>query len=344
MPSAQPLNGQVLGHFLAGMVGKEMAFSYEWFQRSDSARDVEGKPVAMLIACSDCRRQYKVEGLAPGAHIHCYCGGTATVPKEEPHDARMVHCSSCGANVEEGATSCGYCQSAIVLADHKLGHACPECYARLPLDAAYCNECGIPINAEEIETAPVSESCPRCEGVLVQRKTAAATLTECTTCGGMWLPESSFERFVEKRDDTSLGSFLSAAAASGPQALEAQGTDTHRYIPCPQCGELMNRKNFAGCSGVVIDWCKGHGYWFDANELPQIAAFIGSGGMDKARERDLRAAQRKLDRVQWQTQQANRSMHSGGGHSTTTFSFSDSEPEIDFFGGLVSLVRRLFSK
>ncbi|MDE2511394.1 MAG: hypothetical protein KGL74_09750, partial [Elusimicrobia bacterium] len=54
------------------------------------------------------------------------------------------------------------------------------------------------------------------------------------------------------------------------------------------CGELMNRFNFAGCSGVILDACKPHGVWFDADELRSIVAFIRDGGMDEAREHELR--------------------------------------------------------
>jgi hypothetical protein len=48
----------------------------------------------------------------------------------------------------------------------------------------------------------------------------------------------------------------------------------------------MNRRQFASCSGVIVDWCKPHGAWFDRNELKQIVQFIQSGGLNKAREKE----------------------------------------------------------
>jgi Zn-finger nucleic acid-binding protein len=48
----------------------------------------------------------------------------------------------------------------------------------------------------------------------------------------------------------------------------------------------MNQKNFSGCSGVVLDWCRDHGSWFDRLELQQIVTFIRNGGLRKARERE----------------------------------------------------------
>ena len=71
------------------------------------------------------------------------------------------------------------------------------------------------------------------------------------------------------------------------RVLRCEDTMNESAIPnwlCPECGKLMNRKNFSGCSGVVLDWCREHGSWFDRNELQQIVAFIRNGGLHKARE------------------------------------------------------------
>ncbi len=57
------------------------------------------------------------------------------------------------------------------------------------------------------------------------------------------------------------------------------------YIPCPECTSLMNRKNFGGMSGVIVDVCKRHGTWFDLGELPRVLAFVAAGGLERARAR-----------------------------------------------------------
>jgi hypothetical protein len=58
----------------------------------------------------------------------------------------------------------------------------------------------------------------------------------------------------------------------------------------------MNRTNFAHSSGVIIDSCKQHGYWFDADELRRVIEFIRAGGIESARKReiDMLAEERKL--------------------------------------------------
>ena len=50
----------------------------------------------------------------------------------------------------------------------------------------------------------------------------------------------------------------------------------------------MNRRQFAGCSGVIVDWCKAHGTWFDRDELRRVVQFILDGGLGRSREREMR--------------------------------------------------------
>jgi hypothetical protein len=49
----------------------------------------------------------------------------------------------------------------------------------------------------------------------------------------------------------------------------------------------MNRRNFGGSSGVVVDVCARDGVWFDALELPRVLAFTEAGGLELARRRQL---------------------------------------------------------
>lgn len=53
----------------------------------------------------------------------------------------------------------------------------------------------------------------------------------------------------------------------------------------------MNRQNFGGASGVIVDLCGKHGIWFDVGELPRVLEFVESGGL--ARERQRQADQLK---------------------------------------------------
>ena len=58
--------------------------------------------------------------------------------------------------------------------------------------------------------------------------------------------------------------------------------DPVHYRPCPSCHQLMNRKNFGGMSGIIVDVCTLHGTYFDAGELPRVLEFVRRGGLAKA--------------------------------------------------------------
>jgi Zn-finger nucleic acid-binding protein len=72
----------------------------------------------------------------------------------------------------------------------------------------------------------------------------------------------------------------------GRLKFELSGAETVKYVPCPVCGQLMNRHNFARISGTIIDTCKYHGVWLD-NELNRILKFIDSGGLEKAHANEV---------------------------------------------------------
>lgn len=120
--------------------------------------------------------------------------------------------------------------------------------------------------------------------------------TECGSCGGLWLEEEHFERIVETKDASAIGKYT-ASTSEGKTATALSQRDEVRYLPCPVCNNLMNRKNFAKASGVIIDWCKGHGFWFDAHELERILLFVQQGGMDSAREREIAQAKYEMGRA-----------------------------------------------
>ncbi len=233
--------------------------------------------MTLLVACKSCRRQYDVGTMQIGEQVRCACGKAIVVPRATPHEARVKHCASCGGDVAERATQCGYCGSQLRV--ETLGPACPECFARLPQDAHFCSECGVGIKPELIRTTAIDKKCPRCKGKLVVRELDAVLLTDCTGCGGLWLDAQAFERLVQAKDTKRLAS---AAVSPGPPKHEHL-PDTRTYIPCLVCNKLMERKNFAGCSGVIIDWCRGHGFWFDVKELEAIVRFLEHGGLDKAK-------------------------------------------------------------
>lgn len=308
----------------------------------------------MLIACSSCHRQYDVGHFEVGEKLRCLCGELTTVPEPRSHVARIQHCSSCGAGVPDGATSCDYCGGGISLEERNLGAACPECFARLMKGASYCMECGVPIAPTAIRAERLESSCPRCSGPMILCTVERGHYTECGSCGGLWLEPSFFDRVLEARDASPLGK---GPAAPSSGTIDEPPPQELRYLPCPTCGEMMNRKNFGCCSGVIIDWCKPHGVWFDTHELAKILRFVAEGGLDKARALELARAEQKLRRTQDRTRHA---ANAGGSSSARSSGFANADrlgtdrPFVprasfdyrvdDFLEAIVSGVRRLFGR
>jgi Zn-finger nucleic acid-binding protein len=261
----------------------------------------------LLIACTSCHRQYDVSGMKRGDRVRCQCGELMLVPEQGPHVARIIHCSSCGGKLQAKATRCEYCGGEITVNERNLGPACPECFARLRAGAGFCSECGVKIEPEALRAIRASARCPRCKGSLLLREVSGGHLTECGGCGGIWLDSKQFERILQEKDATSIGGIL---ARSRPETRD-DSDEKVRYIPCPICGNLMNRKNFASCSGVIIDWCRGHGFWFDGDELEKVIDFIRSGGLAEARRIDIERAKRDLARLE----ERKRTVAAGTGHA-----------------------------
>lgn len=211
--------------------------------------------------------------------------------------AATLRCPSCGAPVAPEAAACGHCRADL----HPV--RCPWCFAWTFAEARDCGRCG-----SRAEAPAAKVSCPSCVEPLASRSVGLATLSGCARCEGVWADPASFRVICEEREAKSAylgeGSPLRAPRPSDPQSSPIV------YRPCPVCGELMNRFNFAGCSGVILDACKPHGVWFDPDELRRIAAFIGEGGLDLARSKEKRKIE--LERRRLSQAADDRSMGAGG--------------------------------
>ena len=161
------------------------------------------------------------------------------------------------------------------------------------LGTKYCPWCGAE-PARESRTERPAGPCPRCLIPLLPAKVGKSHLDECRQCGGLWVDTASFQQICEDREDQEQ--VLGIAAPAPEQPLGASAS--RAYVPCPVCGKLMNRMNFASCSGVIIDWCKEHGTWFDKDELRRIVEFIRGGGMKKSRSREKEKLKDEARRAQ----------------------------------------------
>jgi Zn-finger nucleic acid-binding protein len=188
-----------------------------------------------------------------------------------------LNCPMCGAPTRSDAPFCEHCGARLATV------ACPSCFGLIFQGAKFCSHCGAKIERAEVPAgAPLS--CPRCRVGMQAVEVGTARLRECPKCEGIWADADSLRQICADREEQ-------AAVLGMPAVLPAGGSvgiETNiRYVPCPACGKLMNRVNFARCSGVVVDVCQQHGTWFDRDELRRIVEFIRAGGLEKERLREI---------------------------------------------------------
>jgi len=189
---------------------------------------------------------------------------------------RTLKCPNCAGEAQPDSVRCEWCGSSLATV------SCPSCFGAMFVGMKHCPWCGAEAARQEVPSR--SGPCPRCGVTMIVVKVGRTNLSECRQCGGLWVDNSSFQQICEDQEKQEAA--LGVALPSEGHANTKVSAVARMYVPCPVCSRLMNRINFAGCSGVVIDWCKEHGSWFDHSELRQVVTFIQAGGLKKSRERE----------------------------------------------------------
>jgi len=258
----------------------------------------------LIVACPHCQRQYDASPRPIGSRFRCHCGEGLQVVAPSGHAADVVRCSSCAGPREKRATNCNFCGADFSIHEKDMHTVCPGCLAVVSDRARYCHHCGLGIHPESAAGETTTLPCPECgaEQFLISRALGAAQAAamECSRCGGLWLGNEVFQKLVDQTAALAVPPVdATRSRSAGPAAMHEE--EGWRYRPCPVCQQRMPRKNYGRKSGVIIDLCRGHGMWFDANELPRILAWVRRGGLRVAAARDAEAAKadqrrRELDR------------------------------------------------
>jgi Zn-finger nucleic acid-binding protein len=156
--------------------------------------------------------------------------------------------------------------------------------------ARHCFGCGRELGLSPLPDASTTR-CPSCLLPLSALAEPSGTLLDCANCAGQFVEHTLLRGLLERR--TELGRAV-------PSRIKPENPLGQKviYRPCPICAALMNRRNFGGMSGVIVDVCTLHGVWFDAGELPRVLAFVESGGLERAREREAEAGRESARRVE----------------------------------------------
>jgi DNA-directed RNA polymerase subunit RPC12/RpoP len=154
---------------------------------------------------------------------------------KETMEARAFVCPACGGQVSDQARRCPYCDAPIATV------RCAGCYYMNAPDALHCAGCGRELGLEPI-AEPSKLTCPDCRLALSAFRADDSTLYDCGKCGGQFVEHALLHALLERRE-------VYGRAAPRPIVRASSQPKAVRYVHCPACGSLMNRKNL-GRSGA----------------------------------------------------------------------------------------------
>lgn len=119
--------------------------------------------------------------------------------------------------------------------------------------------------------------CPKCAKPLQRALRDGATVDFCAICQGVWVEHFEEKQVLKIKPEVFSMDELHRLRR---HYVPLGRLEKVRYVPCPACKMLMNRKIWGSYSGVVVDICADHGTWYDAQELEKIKEYVAMGGVE----------------------------------------------------------------
>ena len=120
-------------------------------------------------------------------------------------------------------------------------------------------------------------ACPKCHGNLIAELSGSVEVGVCSEGCGTWVDIHQEKAFWDLKPEVftvdEMLQFRKNYEGLGPQG-------PLRYINCPVCKQLMNRKVWGSYSGVFIDRCQAHETWYGKEEVEKIREYIQKGGVE----------------------------------------------------------------
>jgi Zn-finger nucleic acid-binding protein len=151
--------------------------------------------------------------------------------------------------------------------------------------------CGALLPAEALKAG--TGNCPDCRQPLVSRLAGVVGFSECARCGGLFFGQEAFDAIAKD-----AASRERARAFDEAPAGSAGAEPGFHYRPCPVCRKLMNRSNYGGGSGVIMDVCGPHGVFLDRGELTKIVDFIEKGGWERVKKREKQRMEEEVSALE----------------------------------------------
>ncbi len=241
----------------------------------------------ILQKCKTCAAQYEVSEKALGSQFECLCGALIPVLPRLPKvkELLVANCASCGAQANPQQPGCESCGSSFKNYNKERNTLCPSCLNQISDKSLFCPHCAERIDPKAFyKKDSVNDLwCPSCkeQGAFIGKELAqSAYALECAKCFGIFLSPKEVDLLIEK-------SKLLPVRQEDVKNQPAGKKNPFSYRKCMYCLEIMTPKNFMKFSGVIVDVCSTHGYWFDHLEIDKIVGWVRKGGMADAKAREL---------------------------------------------------------
>ena len=110
-----------------------------------------------------------------------------------PATVQPMKCPNCGGDASPDQVRCSWCQGSLATV------ACPSCFATIFTGMKHCPWCGAEVaKAEPLKQ--MAEACPHCQTTMTFVRLGASQLSECRSCGGIWVNKDSFEKICQDRE------------------------------------------------------------------------------------------------------------------------------------------------
>ncbi len=109
--------------------------------------------------------------------------------------------------------------------------------------------------------------CPKCDIGMFLLHFKEVEVDYCECCRGIWLDHGELKALIETTGSDAPDPFL--------RQLEQTGTPSPRsHCLCPRCDSKLHEFTV---NKLVLNRCpRGHGLWFDADELQQLLTMFGA--------------------------------------------------------------------
>ena len=163
---------------------------------------------------------------------------------------------------------------------------CTACGAALPANSLICSFCGTR-NEVDLRSLSVStdspphapRTCPECGTAMASVNVGNRKrffIEQCARCHGLFFDLNELQALLDDAVAPTYEINLPLLFTLQKESPVPRRKVT--YVPCPVCGNIMNRVNFGRRSGVVVDHCRNHGMWLEGGELHRLMEWKKAGG------------------------------------------------------------------